>query len=108
MIIGLMINFLFLSVACVACDQFVTKLIAGGRLAISRTDAAVGVCLTIPVVAYLARGMAGLVDVSPLAVVGPTYVYLTKTTACAINLKQLLSQTWEGIKHSWKQITGVK
>jgi len=108
MIIGLLVNFLFLSVICVGCDHFVTRLIAGGQWKMSRTDAAMAVCLMIPAIAYLARGMAGLVDVSPLAVVGPTYVYLTKTTAAAINLKQLLTQTWEGIKNTWKQISGVK
>lgn len=108
MIIALLINFLFLSVICVGCDHFVTRLIAGGQWKMSRADAAIAVCLVIPVIAYLARGMAGLVDVSPLAAVGPSYVHLTKTTAAAINVKQLLTQTWEGIKSSWKAISGVK
>lgn len=108
MIVALFINFLFLSVICVGVDHVVVRITSGGQWKLSRTDAALVLCCAMPIVAYVVRGVAGLMDISPLAVIGPTYVYLTKTTIGAINLKQLMTQTWEGIKNTWKQISGVK
>lgn len=108
MIIALFVNFVFLSVMCVGVDHVVVRMIAGGQWKVSRSDMAIILCCGVPIIAYAVRGAVGLIDVSPLAVIGPSYVTLAKTTACAINLKQLWTHIWDGIKQMGKGISGTK
>ena len=108
MIIALLFNFLVICAICVGCDYVVTPITLRCQWKITRTDVAMAVCLVIPIVAYLAKGVGGLIEVSPLIVAGPTYVYLTKTTSVPISLKMLLVQIWENFKQMGKRIFGIK
>lgn len=108
MMIALLVNFLVICVICVGVDYVITPIISRCQWKITRTDVATTVCLVIPVIAYLAKGIGGLIEVSPLIIAGPTYVYLTKTTSAPISLKMLLVQIWKNIKQVGKRISGIK
>jgi len=108
MIIALLVNFLVICVICVGVDYVITPIISRCQWKITRTDVATAICLAIPIVAYLAKGVGGLIEVSPLIIAGPTYVYLTKTTSAPISLKMLLVQIWENVKQMGKRISGIK
>ena len=108
MIITLIVNFLVLSVICVGCDHLATRIIARKQLILTRTEVATTLCFTIGLMAFVTRGLVGVLEVSPLALIGPAYVDLTKTTASAINLKLLLTQIWESLKQMGQSISGTK
>jgi len=107
MIITMLLNFLVLSAICVGCDYVMTPILSRCHATISRTDVAWILCLVIAVIAFLARGIAGLLDVSPLGLVGPSYVYLTRTTPGPISMKNLSCQSWETLKQTVKRLLGI-
>lgn len=104
----LLLNLLVLCVICVGCDYVIAPMLTRYQPRVTRTDVAKLICLVVAVGAFLARGVAGLLDISPLAIVGPTYVYLTGTTSAPISLKSLLSQMWENGKQGAKRLFGIK
>ena len=108
MILVLIMNFLALCGICVGCDYVVAPILAQCQSKFTRMDLAKLICLIVPVVAFLARGFAGLIDISPLALIGPTYVHLTGTTSAPISLKGLVTQIWENGKQTAKQLLGIK
>ena len=103
-IISIILNGLAISVICVACDFVLTPILVRCQSCITRTDVARILCFLVPVGAFIARGVAGLFDISPLAVVGPTYICLTGTTTVPISVKGLLSAIWDNTK----RILGIK
>jgi len=108
MIITMLLNFLVLSAICVGCDHVMTPVISRCQASISRTDVAWILCLVIAVIAFLARGVAGLLDVSLLGLIGPAYVNLTGTTMGPISMKELTCQSWEILKQAVKRLFGIK
>ena len=108
MIPSLLLNLVVLCVICVGCDYVVTPILTRCQSRFTRTDIAKLMCLVVPVGAFLARGVVGLLDISPLAIVGPTYVYLTEKISAPISLKGLLSQIWENGKEGAKRLFGIK
>lgn len=108
MIISILFSFLVLCALCVGCDYIVAPILTRCQARVTRTDMAMLLCLVIPVGAFLARGVVGLLDISSFAIVGPTYVYLTGKTSAPISLKGLLIQIWENGKQGAKRIFGIK
>lgn len=107
-IISIILNGLVLSLICVGCDSVVTPIIVRCQSKITRADVAKLLCLVVPVGAFLARGLAGLIDISSLAIVGPTYVCLTGTTTSPISLKDLLHKICENGKQAATRLFGTK
>ena len=108
MIIAIIINGLVICVICVGCDYLVTPLLARRQINITRADVAKILCLALPVFAYAARGIVGLLEISTLAIIGPAYISLASKPASPINLKGLLNQIWVNIQQGVKRLVGTR
>jgi len=108
MIFTIIFNGFALCVICVGCDYVVTPIIARHKLTLTRTEVATALCFGVTMGAYLIRGLPGMVEVSSLAIIAPTYVHLTQTTTAPINLKLLLTKIWERIKNFWQWLLTLK
>ena len=108
MIMALLLNFVVLCAICVGCDYVIAPIISRCQSKVTRTDVAMILCLLLPVGAFLAKGVAGLLEISPLGIVGPTYVHLTGTTSAPISVMGLVSQIWENVKQGARRLCGSK
>jgi hypothetical protein len=107
MIISIILNFFVLCVICVACDCVADPLVARCRQWVTRTDVARILCLVVFLEAFLARGIAGLIEVSPMLIIGPVYVDLTKWSQ-SVTLKGLVSEIWRNVKLTANRVIKTK
>ena len=102
------VNILVLCVLCVGCDCVVAPILARCQARVTRIEIAKLICLFVPASAFLVRGFTGLLDVAPLAIIGPAYVHLAENTSAPVSLKRLVTQIWENGKQTAKQLFGIK
>ncbi len=107
MIFSIILNFFILCVICVACDCIASPLAMRCSQWVTRTDVARILCLVVFLGAFLARGIAGLIEVSPMLLIGPVYVDLSKW-APVVTMKILLSEIWRSVKLTAKRVFTIK